>query len=52
MTRWYDIVAAIFVARAIYSLFWVPTIGPFLSYSIYEMWVVLYCAWRKEQEKL
>ena len=47
MTKWWDIVAAILVARVIYILFFIPTLGPFLSYCVYELWVVLYCQWRK-----
>ena len=51
MIRWYDAIAAILVARFMYDAFFFPTIGPFVSYTIYELWINLYCAWRKDQEK-
>lgn len=45
MIKWYDIIWAVVWAQVMYFTFWWPFIGPFVSYSLYELWM-MYCRWR------
>ena len=50
MIKWADIVIAIGWASVILNLLFIPYIGFFLAYGMWEAWDV-YCKYRLEQER-
>lgn len=51
MIKWYDYIFAVLTAQAILNAFFIPYVGILVSYFIADMWVLLYCQFRLNQQK-
>jgi hypothetical protein len=51
MIRWYDYIAAFLAADVMATAFFsLPIIGAFVAWGVYELWMNVYCEWRKNME--